>query len=446
MNFYQASKTSPEGESENLLLDQPTINIGLIGHVAHGKSTLVKALTGIDTVKFDSEIKRNKMTIRLGYANAKIWACSSKECPRPYRYASSDSSVRSLRCKKCDLEMKIIRHVSFVDCPGHDILIATMLNGAAVMDGAMLVVSADKDCPQPQTVEHLAAIDIMGLENIIVCQNKIDVVQINTAVDNYTNIKRFLSRTFYKDSPVVPVSAQQGYNMDVLCEYLIKNIPVPHKSIDCPPLMLVVRSFDVNKPGCDNIDSICGGIAGGSLIRGTLNIEQVVEIRPGLIVSSSDGSLECFPIRTRVVSLYSESNALKSVIPGGLIAVGTNLDPSLARADRLVGHVIGIPGHMPPVFTHLEIQYFLLNRTVGPARVKKVGKLKPKELLKVNVGSMTCNATVASVEKDMAMLRMELPVCCELESKVTLSRKTDEKWRLISFGVVKKSSKELKIM
>lgn len=69
--------------------------------------------------------------------------------------------------------MELVRHVSFVDCPGHDILMATMLNGAAVMDGALLLIAANESCPQPQTSEHLAAVEIMRLANIIIVQNKV---------------------------------------------------------------------------------------------------------------------------------------------------------------------------------------------------------------------------------------------------------------------------------
>jgi len=69
-----------------------------------------------------------------------------------------------------------VRHVSFVDCPGHDILMSTMLTGAAVMDAALLLVAGNMPCPQPQTQEHLAAIDIMRLQHIVIIQNKLDIV------------------------------------------------------------------------------------------------------------------------------------------------------------------------------------------------------------------------------------------------------------------------------
>ena len=130
---------------------QATINIGTIGHVAHGKSTVVKAISGVQTVRFKTEKVRN-ITIKLGYANAKIFKCSSVKCLRPGNYRANGSATGDEPiCDKCGSTMVLQRHVSFVDCPGHDILMATMLNGAAVMDAALLLIAGNESCPQPQT-------------------------------------------------------------------------------------------------------------------------------------------------------------------------------------------------------------------------------------------------------------------------------------------------------
>ena len=134
---------------------QATINIGTIGHVAHGKSTLVYAISRVRTQRHGAEKIRN-ITIKLGYANAKIYRCN---CPEPDCWRSFGSDKEdSPMCQKCGTSMVLQRHVSFVDCPGHDILMATMLNGAAVMDAALLIVAANQPCPQPQTSEHVAAV------------------------------------------------------------------------------------------------------------------------------------------------------------------------------------------------------------------------------------------------------------------------------------------------
>ena len=88
--------------------------------------------------------------------------------------------------------MKLLRHVSFVDCPGHDILMATMLNGAAVMDAALLLIAGNESCPQPQTSEHLAAVEIMKLQHIIILQNKVDLIKESQAVDQQKSIAAFV--------------------------------------------------------------------------------------------------------------------------------------------------------------------------------------------------------------------------------------------------------------
>ncbi|KAI5298791.1 hypothetical protein KEM55_002928 [Ascosphaera atra] len=160
-----------------IIARQATINIGTIGHVAHGKSTVVKAISGVQTVRFKNEQERN-ITIKLGYANAKIYKCDNPACPRPTCYRSYPSQKEvDPPCERegCGGTYRLLRHVSFVDCPGHDILMSTMLSGAAVMDAALLLIAGNESCPQPQTSEHLAAIEIMKLNHIVILQNKVDL-------------------------------------------------------------------------------------------------------------------------------------------------------------------------------------------------------------------------------------------------------------------------------
>ena len=126
------------------------------------------------------------------------------------------------------------------------------------------------------------------------------------------------------------------------------------------PRMIIIRSFDVNKPGCD-VEKLCGGIAGGSILQvsfyfyylGVLSQNDEIEIRPGVVSRNVEGHLLCKPIRTRIVSLFADSNDLQFAVPGGLIGVGTMIDPSLCRADKLVGQVLGKPGHLPDIFTEV---------------------------------------------------------------------------------------------
>merc|ERR1711907_174554 len=406
---------------------QATINLGTIGHVAHGKSTVVKAISGVTTVRFKNELERN-ITIKLGYANAKIYHCPDPKCPRPTSYKSFGSSKEDNpiceECKGC--EMDLLRHVSFVDCPGHDILMATMLNGAAVMDGALLLIAGNETCPQPQTSEHLAAVEIMQLSHIISLQNKIDLVQESSALNQYEAIQRFIQGTIADGAPVVPISAQLKYNVDVVCEYIVNKIPVPVRDFTSAPNMIVIRSFDVNKPGSD-VDDIQGGVAGGSILQGVLRHGQEIEIRPGIVSKDREGKIRCFPIFSRIRSLFAESNKLQYAVPGGLIGVGTMVDPTLTRADRLVGQVLGEVGHLPEVFVELEINFFLLRRLLGVRtqsgeKQGKVSKLSKNEVLMLNIGSMCTGARVFAVKGDLAKLQLTSPVCTKEGEKVALSR------------------------
>ncbi|KAK4879181.1 hypothetical protein RN001_007327 [Aquatica leii] len=134
-------------------------------------------------------------TERSRYANAKIYKCDNPKCPRPACFISGGSSKDdSFPCLRpnCTGRFHLVRHVSFVDCPGHDILMATMLNGAAVMDAALLLIAGNESCPQPQTSEHLAAIEIMKLKNILILQNKIDLVKEGQAKEQHEQIAKFV--------------------------------------------------------------------------------------------------------------------------------------------------------------------------------------------------------------------------------------------------------------
>merc|ERR1712135_19626 len=231
--------------SPEVISRQATINIGTIGHVAHGKSTVVKALSGVQTVRFKNELERN-ITIKLGYANAKIFRCDDPNYPRPVCYISAGSSKDdSFPCyqAKCSGRFKLIRHVSFVDCPGHDILMATMLNGAAVMDAALLLIAGNESCPQPQTSEHLAAIEIMKLKHIIILQNKIDLVTKSQAKEQHQQILKFVQGTVAEGAPIIPISAQLKYNIEVVCEYICKKIPIPVRDFLPKPRLIIIRSF-----------------------------------------------------------------------------------------------------------------------------------------------------------------------------------------------------------
>ena len=153
-----------------------------------------------------------------------------------------------------------------------------------------------------------------------------------------------------ESSPIVPISAQLKYNIDAVNEYIVKRIPIPLRDFTSDPRLIVIRSFDVNKPGAE-VDELKGGVAGGSILTGVLRLGMEVEIRPGIVTKDSTGRNRCQPIYSRIVSLHAETNQLQFAVPGGLIGVGTKIDPTLCRADRLVGQVLGAVGKLPQIFT-----------------------------------------------------------------------------------------------
>lgn len=195
---------------------------------------------------------------------------------------------------------------------------STMLSGAAVMDAALLLIAGNETCPQPQTSEHLAAIEIMKLSHIIILQNKVDLMREEGAEQHYQSILKFIRGTVADGSPIIPISAQLKYNIDAINEYLVTKIPVPVRDFSVAPHMIVIRSFDVNKPGAE-IDDLKGGVAGGSILTGVLKLGDEIEIRPGIVTKDEQGKIKCRPIFSRVVSLFAEHNDLKFAVPGGLI-------------------------------------------------------------------------------------------------------------------------------
>jgi len=425
---------------------QATINVGTIGHVAHGKSTVVKALSGVMTVRFKSELERN-ITIKLGYANAKLYKCDSPKCQRPSSYRSASSSKEDVfPCENpnCNGRMRLMRHLSFVDCPGHDILMATMLNGAAVMDAALLLIAANETCPQPQTSEHLAAVEIMKLNHILILQNKIDLCKEPALKDQNEKIQEFIRGTIAEKAPIIPISAQLKLNIDAVIEYMIKKFPVPTRDFISPPRLIILRSFDVNKPGYE-VDDLKGGVAGGSILQGVFTVGMEIEVRPGIISKDENNKTQCRPIRSKILSLNTEQNSLQYAVPGGLIGVGTQIDPTLCRADRMVGQVLGAVGSLPQIFSEITFTYLLMKRllgvrTEGEKKAARIDKLTRDEMLMVNIGSLSTGGKVLGAKADAAKILLTQPVCTEQGEKIALSRRVDRHWRLIGWGTIKKGT------
>ncbi len=398
----------------------------MVGHVDHGKTTLVSALSGVWTDTHSEEMKRG-ISIRLGYADTTFRKCPN--CPEPQCYTVEK------KCPGCDEPSEELRTVSFVDAPGHETLMATMLSGAAIMDGAILVIAANEECPQPQTKEHLMALNIIGIENIVIVQNKIDLVPKEKVIEHYHQIKEFVKGTVAENAPIVPISAQQNINVDALIMTMEEKFPTPEHKMDKPPHMLIARSFDINKPGTP-IKKITGGVIGGTLTEGVLHSGEELEVKPGRKVES-DGMTRWEPIITKVSMIVAGKSNVEEATPGGLLAVGTTLDPTLTKSDSLTGQVAGLPGTLPPTRDDLKLELRLLERVVGVSDEEEIGAIKTSEPLMLNVGTATTVGVVTSARKDIAEVKLKRPVCAEEESMVAISRRVGSRWRLIGVGVIK---------
>ena len=402
---------------------QPEVNIGTAGHVDHGKTTMVEALTGKWTSAHSEELRRG-ITIRVGYADAAIYRCTGCDPPEAY---NTDGE-----CDECGGEAKLQRVVSFVDCPGHESLMANMLSGASLMDGAIMVIAANEPVPQPQTREHLQALKMIGVKNLVVVQNKLDLVSYRAAIENYKQIVDFLESYGYKDAPIIPISAQKRLNIDALIQAMEEYIPTPKRDETKPPLMQVLRSFDVNKPG-DNIKDLKGGVLGGSLIQGKLSVGDEIEIRPGLFNPITQ---RYEPVTTRVVSLGTSAGLVDEVKPGGLIAIGTKLDPFFTKSDAMVGNLVGRPGELPEIVNEFTMEVELFELAVGAPIPVKVEPIKIGEVLRLNVGTAVTVGVVTALKENYATVKLRRPVCPPPNARVAVSRRVENRWRLIGSGVI----------
>tara|TARA_Y100000310_G_C20680087_1_gene815401 strand:- start:465 stop:1715 length:1251 start_codon:yes stop_codon:yes gene_type:complete len=399
---------------------QPELNIGMVGHVDHGKTTLLERLSGVWADTHSEEIKRG-ITIRLGYADTIF-------------YKEGDTYTTQPKNKS---KAKVLRKVSFVDAPGHESLMATMLSGATIMDGALLLVAANEECPQPQTREHLMALEISGIKNIVIVQNKIDLADEKAATKNYEQIKKFIKGTAYENSPIIPITAQHNVGISTLIKAIEETIPTPKRDENKDPMMLVARSFDINKPGIQPKD-LTGGVLGGTMKQGILKKGLEIEIRPGRSITEKNKEI-WKPIRTKIMGLKYGGASVDEISPGGTAGVLTSLDPAIVKADQLLGSVIGSPGKLPEVLYDITLTPHLLDRAVGTQQESNVDKIKMNEALMLNVNSAATVGIVTGFKKKNVLCKLKIPVCAEVNSHVTISRKIGNRFRLIGYGKIVES-------
>ena len=401
---------------------QPSINIGTSGHVDHGKTTLIEAITGIWTSAHSEELRRG-ITIKVGYADAAFYKC--QDCPPPVCYSTQPT------CANCGGQSELIRVVSFVDSPGHESLMANMLSGAALMDGSILVVAANEKVPQPQTREHLLALQVLGIQQIVIVQNKVDLTEYEKARDNYEEIKNFVKGSIAEQAPVIPVSAQHKLNIDALIEAIENSIKTPLRTNNAPAIMHVLRSFDINKPGIP-IKQVKGGAIGGALVQGEFQVGDEIEIRPGFLEEKKS---KYEPINSTIATLGTGAGMVERVRPGGLVAIGTKLDPTFIKSDSLIGSVVGKPNTLPKDVEDITVEVHLFDTAVGTQDMVKVEPVKVKESLRLNIGTAATVGTVTNSKDSKIEIKLKKPIGLIPKSRVAISRRIADRWRLIGAGM-----------
>ncbi len=427
----------------DIIKNQATVNIGCIGHVSEGKSTIVKALTGTSTLRHQKEQEVGK-TIKLGYANFKIWYCNSED---KLYYTPSNVMKKTTDSGE---DMVLIKHVSFVDCPGHESYMTTMIGGTSVMDCAFLLIGANNETvPQKQTHEHLMVLNNTDVSNILVLQNKLDLLKTEEdARKNYDKIKEYIKTTNAKDSVILPVSAQLQINIDEICRYVAHKIDVTDKAINDDLFLPVVRSFDINKPGTP-YSKLEGGVIGGSIVKGVLKVGDYIEIRPGISKTVS-GKKVWTPLITRVESICSEKNKLDFAVPGGLIGIGTTMDPYFCSQNHIVGQIVGHVGKMPAMYERLtvEIEQELIPKS-GAYDYKKDEEVIiciNNYITKANIGLKKVNKqdlvdmleSGSILESKNRKLYIDLPniVCCKVGSKIAILKSVHGKFTLANVAKI----------
>ncbi len=401
---------------------QSELNIGTLGHVDHGKTTLTRAITGVWTDVHSESVKRS-MTIKLGYADSIINKCEGCDGPEAYTIGK--------RCEKCGKEAKPFRRISILDAPGHETLMATAIAGSNIIDAVIFVISATEPCPMPQTKEHLMLINILDIKNVIVVQTKVDVVGEKKAEEHYNQIKEFLKGSVAEKAPIIPVVASRNINVDAVLEQ-IAEVELPKRDLDADPFMYIARSFDANRPGT-MISGLVGGVVGGSIIRGRLKLGDEIEIRPGINVSKDKAKNDVYkPVFSRVESLSTSTGKLEEAVPGGLIGVGCDIDPSFTKADGLVGNVLGKVGKLPPSVESIVLDYKVINRQDVPKQ-----PFSNNEPVILGIGTGTTVGYVTSAKKSGVSINLKRPVCVDRSSKISVLRNISQRWRLVGYGTIK---------
>jgi translation initiation factor 2 subunit 3 len=385
------------------------LNLGTLGSVSDGKSEMIYQLSGIRTQRDSREKKRN-ITIKAGYANIKLWKCSS--CEKEY---STSENNNEFNCSNCNENCNLNKHISFTDCPGHQELIDTMLTSISLMKGAIIIISVVEPIKQkPQLIQHLIAAKISKLDKLIICLNKCDLVPIGIVRERKKELDLLLERLDIKPLTIIPTSFTQKIGIN----NLIKAINLFFNDINFDRndkvLFRITRSFDINHP-CIEYNEIKGGCLGGSLISGILNINDEVEIKPGILTREKNGKYSYQTIKTKLLSFESDKHKINSIQPGGLVGILTEIDPFFCKNDSLKGNII--TNYDIPVYHDIKVKYTKIKEFDGEWEPKNGDKLF------LHIANMSSEARITKNKNDIMDIQLIKPICIENNQNILISIK-----------------------
>lgn len=408
------------------MFEQPILNLGCLGSVSDGKSTMVKLLSGKSTQTHSKEKVRN-ITMKVGYANTKFWK-SKKDNTLTSSYSDVDNSETH----------NLIHHVSFVDCPGHHDLLEVMMSGAMVMDGGIVVVSGNESIEnKPQLKQHIITAKLVGLKKIIFILNKLDLVDKYVANERYEDLVNFLKEFDIIDPIIIPMSMSLGLGKENLIQSIIDYFPPSERRQIKTTQFMITRSFDINKNGITP-QKFKPGVVGGSLISGDIQVGDEIIISPGKQKKTATG-WKVKEFTTKVVSLKSEKDSLDKIYPGGLTAIGTEIDPYYTMKDKLKGNIIFKKSENYQRNIYYEID---INLKFVEWNKEYFELIKKDKILTLQIGANTLVSKVISInntneETKLVKFILERPICVLDDQNILVCDKVDgNHLSIIAYGKV----------
>jgi len=209
---------------------------------------------------------------------------------------------------------------------------------------------------------------------------------------------------------------------------------MPPKETENDACFMATRSFDINKPGCDWTE-LKGGVIGGSLFNGRLGINDIIEIRPGICGKGKDGKLISQPIKSKILSVKTDQEELEHIFPGGLMGIGTDIDPYYCKDDMLAGNMIGLEGTLPSVYDSVQLKYNIIEDFGG------LWKPKLNDNMFLQIGTLSIPSIVTLVNKKSIKLNLSRPACIDRDINIMISHKEDGIMKIVASGKLENGNK-----